>query len=104
MRKPVLTRRELVSLLEHNGFEMRGRTGSSHTRYVGVVDGRTCNVTVDDAVAGYTPASHSILYYIVSTQLGFYRGGSSANDAWKRFYAGEPSIARRAQVPYERWG
>lgn len=92
MRKPPLTRRELIAVLEHNGFVATGRTGTSHVKYEGVVDGVRRTVTVDESVDVYTSDSHSILYYIVSTQLGFYRSGS-AKGAWRRFYGGEPRLA-----------
>lgn len=102
MRKPPLTRRELIAVLEQNGFVATGRTGTSHVKYEGVVDGTRRTVTVDQSIDEFRAASHSVLYYIVSTQLGFF-GSGSATDAWRRFYGGEPRLARRAQVPYRKW-
>lgn len=101
MRKVTLSRRELIALLEHNGFVARGRRSTSHVRYEGVVDGRTRFVDVDETIDEFAPKSHAVLYYIVNSQLGFSQHGMKAG--WERFYAGEPRLARRAQLPYRNW-
>lgn len=104
MRKLTLKRRELIALLEHNGFTVSAHGPTSHIRYTGVIDGKTRFVTVDESIDEFVPDSHTVLFYIVSTQLGFFgSGGGAAKVGWTRFYAGEPGIARKAQVPYHKW-
>ena len=105
MRTVVLSRRELVALSEHNGFTPGGRrSGTSHVRYQGVVDGRRRFVDVDQTIDEYHPRSHGVLYYIVSSQLRFFGEDIGPAEAgWRRFYGGEPGQARRAQVPYRKW-
>ena len=104
MHKLVLKRRELVQMLEHNSFVALGRRGTSHVRYRGVIDGVAILVTIDESIDEYQARSHTALYYIVSTELGFFgEGRGSANEGWERFYAGHPDIARRAGVTYRKW-
>ena len=104
MNKVVLSRRELIALLVHNGFtELPPRSGTSHRRYRGIVDGQTRFVDVDDSIDEFSPKSHGVLFYIVSSQLRLMDSARNANTAWERFYAGEPSIARKAQVAYRKW-
>ena len=67
MKKPPLTRRDLIAVLEHNGFQAEGCTSTSHIKYRGVVDGVTRHVTVDESIDEFQAKSHSVLYYIVST-------------------------------------
>ena len=104
MRKLVLPRRELVAMLEHNGFVALGRRGTSHLQFRGTIEEQTRIVTIDEGIDEYQPRSHTALYYIVSAQLGFFgEGQGSANEGWERFYAGHPDIARRAGVTYRKW-
>ena len=86
MRKVTLKRRELIELLEHNGFVALGRGPSSHVRYKGVIDGKARLVTVDESIDEFAPDSHTVLYYIVSAQLGFFgSSGGAAKAGWTRF-------------------
>ena len=104
MRKVTLKRRELIALLEHNGFISLGRGPTSHVRYRGVIDGKTRLVSIDEAINDNGPGSHTVLYYIVSTQHQFFGPDSGAAKAgWTRFFGGEPGVALRAQVPYRKW-
>lgn len=103
MRKPPLKRRELVELLVHNGFEKTSRGSTSHIRYVGKVDGKVKFVDVDDNIDEYDSGSHSALYWIVYSQLGFIGPGQSTKKGWERFYAGSPLTAEKAGVKYLKW-
>ncbi len=105
LRKLVLKRRELIALLEHNGFVVDKRVGSSHIRYRGNVDGQEKCVDVDESIDDFAPRSFQPLYYIVSSQLGFFGEVNNlpAKVGWERFYAGHPDTARKANVPYKAW-
>lgn len=104
MKKVALSRRELIALLVHNGFaELPARGGTSHKRYKGAVGGKVCLVDVDDSISDFNPDSHSVLYYIVTSQLRFMEGVKNAKDGWDRFYGGEPVTAKKAQTTYRKW-
>jgi hypothetical protein len=104
MRKVALSRRELIALLQHNDFvRLPARSGTSHKRYKGEVGGITRLVDVDDSIDTFNADSHGVLYYIVTSQLRFTEGAKKANDGWARFYSGEASTAKRADVPYRKW-
>lgn len=99
-RKHPLSRRMLIELLEHNGFvkeQREHKRKGSHVRYVGFVDGKRRAVDVDQAIDDFRPESHSVLFYIVTTQVGFGPGG------WKRFYAGHPNTAKQHGLTYKKW-
>ena len=52
---------------------------------------------MDQAIDEFHPHSHSPLYYIVTSQLGFGPGG------WKRFYAGHLDTAKQHGLKYCKW-
>jgi hypothetical protein len=104
MRKVALSRRELIALLEHNGFvRLPERSGTSHKRYRGEVGGTVRFVDVDDSIDTFNADSHGVPYYIVTSQLRFTEGVRTANEGWARFYGGDPTTARKSGVPYEKW-
>ena len=104
MRKLALKRRELIALLEHNGFTALGRRSTSHARYKGLVGGRVCFVDVDESIDEFSPGSGQVLHNIVSGQLRFFgHDDTPIKEGWRRFYGGHPDIARRAGVSYRRW-
>ena len=103
MTKFPLRRREVIRLLETNGFLHR-RTRGSHLHYEGAVDGRARYVDVDQGIDEYPAERHRVLGHVLS-QLGFFDDDKAIppNIGWERFYAGERDIARRAGVTFRRW-
>lgn len=103
MRKLVLHRREVTTLLTENGFKL-ARVHGSHFRYEGVVDGELRFPEVDQGLDDYAPERHRPLGNILA-QLGFFDDDRPVNHAtaWQRFYAGNRRIAKKAQVTHRPW-
>lgn len=68
-----------------------------------MVDGKVRFVDVDESIDGFSADGHGVLHYIVSGQLRFFDGPGGAKAGWTCFFAGEPTIARKAQVSYRPW-
>lgn len=101
MHKFPLRRREIIALLEANGFQEDRRHGS-HIRFRGVLGGRTRYPEVDQGIDEYPAERHRVLGHILA-QLGFLDDDIPPNIGWERFYAGERRIAQRAQVQFRPW-
>lgn len=43
---PALTTKEIIQILEANGFILNNTVGS-HSQYIGIINGKHCRVTVD---------------------------------------------------------
>ena len=103
-RKHPLSRKALVALLEHNGFaekQSEHKRKGSHVAYVRdqPLDDKPRRVDVDTAIDEFGTGSYSVLWYIVTSQLGFGQGTA----AWKRFYAGHPDTAKQHGLTYRKW-
>ncbi len=92
---PPLTLREVIAVLEHNGFIRLPLKATSHRRYRGMIGGKTVLCDVDAGHQEFIPKNRTAFYYLVTSQLGI---------ALSTFYAGHPSTARRAQLKYARFG
>lgn len=91
----VLKLRDVIAILTENGFVALPQKGTSHIQYRGTIDGQTRVCTVDMSITDWVWKSHTALYYLIKTELRI--------DA-ARFFGGHKTIARRAQVPYRRFG
>jgi hypothetical protein len=103
VKKYPLKRRDLIRLLEANGFR-RERQHGDHWRYEGVLDGRTRKVDVDYGISDFFPDTHRPLGGILS-QLGFLDDDRPIPHkiAWERLYAGSRETAKSAQVAFRPW-
>ncbi len=92
---PPLTRREVVAVLLHNGFEQLPQKATSHVRYRGTIQGRTVLCDVDAGHREFTPKGRTAFYFLVTSQLGI---------TFQQFYSGHRDTARRAGLKYAPFG
>ena len=93
MQKVNLKRREIVAILEVHSFMSLGIPGGgSHERFKGYVKGKTRLVDVSVHIDDFSPRKYESLWWI-RQQCGL---------EWAEFYASDPAVARRAQVPYRQ--
>ncbi len=91
MQKVSLKRREVVAILEANGFVSLGIPGGgSHERFKGFVKGKTRFADVSVSIEDFNPHKYETLWWL-RLQSGL---------EWEEFYGSDPGVARRAQVPY----
>lgn len=94
-RFPVLKRREVIEILEHNGFSALNASGTSHVTYRGTINGQVRSCTVDASIDDFSYRNRTALYFIIKTQLRI---------SPEQFFAGHPSAAKRAGLKYRCFG
>lgn len=103
MKKYPLKRRDLIRLLEGNGFSFLRQHGD-HWRYQGQIDGKNRKVDIDYGIDDFFPDVHRPLGGVLS-QLGFLDDDRPMPHtiAWERLYADSRETARSAQITHRTW-